>query len=232
MNPVRRALGQFGAERKPWLARREWRERRIICYGGPRECYFALAVAGFGLPAFFLGWVGVGKMREGDPDGLPLVLGAGLVGGIFAVIALMWIRRRRFGDSVCHLETLPGVIGGWFKASAEARLPGEVAPPVQVTLRNVQMLGRVPVTRWEKTYRVSPARLTHLQGHRYLVPVRFKIPPDGGNFATWSWWWGGGWVLGVAGELPGMDFSAFFSVPIFETAEAPPEEQRPEEEFG
>lgn len=220
MSLVRRVLGQRGAERKPWLARREWRERRIVSYGGPRGFYFALALVGFGLPAVFLAAVGAARMVDGDPEGMGALLGGGVCGIIFAFITYLWVRRIRFGDSVCHLGTLPGVIGGWFKASVEARLPGELAPPVQVTLRNVQMLGRVVVRRWEKTYRVSPARLTRLQGHRYLVPARFQIPPGGGNYATWSRWSGGGWFLVVAAELPGMDFFAGFPVPIFETAEA------------
>ena len=36
--------------RMPWLARKEWRERRIVSHGA-RGCFFALAIPFFGLPA-------------------------------------------------------------------------------------------------------------------------------------------------------------------------------------
>lgn len=207
VNPIQRLFRSSRAQRKPWLARKPWRERRIVNYGGPRGLYFALALVAFGIPAIFLGVVGVGQMVEGDPDGVFNLGGAALCAGILAFITYLWLRRRRFGTSVCHLETLPGVIGGWFKASIEFTLPVEAPGPVLVSLINSKMVGRRPVTCWETSQRVSTTRFTRVGANRYLVPVRFRIPAAAADYATWNWLTGGGWFLSVKAELPGMDFS-------------------------
>ena len=73
-----------------------------------------------------------------------------------------------------------------------------------------------------------PAQLTRIQGDRYLVSVRFQIPARKDYYAKRDWLSGGGWMLHIKAELPGVDLHAAFYVPIFETDEAPPEEQIPE----
>lgn len=224
MNPIPRPLSRTGSEGKPWLARREWRERRIVSYGGPRGCFFALALVGFGAPAIALLPVAVRQTLQGDRGGPELLLVAAICSGIVVVVGFMWFRRQRFGDSVCRLETLPGVIGGWFKASVEVTSPYESPPPVQATLVNRKGT-RSPVTVWERNYSISPTSFTRTQGDRYLVPVRFPIPH--GNYAAWNWVSGEDWSLVITAQRRRMAFLAQFVLPIFETREGPPEEQQP-----
>ena len=230
MSPIQRLSARSEAQRKPWLASKEWRERRIVSSHGVRGFFFALALAGFGLPAIITIAIGIWGVVEGHPDGvLFLVIGAFYAGGL-AVARYQWGTWRKFGQSVCHLETLPGVIGGWFKASVEVKLPVGTRPAVLVTLAN-NINGGGGSTVWEISERVFHAQFTRIQGERYLVPVRFHIPARKDYYVQPTWTplkVSGCWVLKIRAELPGMNLGTGFFVPIFETDEAPPEEQTPE----
>lgn len=228
MSPIQRLSARSEAQRKPWLASKEWRERRIVSSHGVRGFFFALALAGFGLPAIITIAIGIWGVVEGHPDGVVfLVLGAFYAGGL-AVARYQWGTWRKFGQSVCHLETLPGVIGDWFKASVEVKLPIETRPAVLVRLENFKIVGEMRETVWEISERVFTANLPRIKGDRYLVPVRFQIPARKDYYvkADWlPWKTGGGWLLEITAEVPGVDLHAAFRVPIFETDEAPAEEQ-------
>ncbi len=225
------ALGPSRQGPRPWLAPREWRERRIVCQGGVRDFYFALGVGVFGCIAVFpLILIALGlpvSAAEPDPGTGPyLLMSAILVLGLLYIL-YAWRRQRKFGLSYCTLETLPGVIGGWFKATVEVTLPVTPPPPVTVTLINSRVLGKVRERVWETSSRVLPAPIPHSRGDRYQIPVRIRIP-DGESYVPWNRATGQGWMLQVTANLPGLDLFSAFPVPIFKTDEAPPEEQRPE----
>ncbi len=210
---------------------KEWRERRIVSQG-VRGFYFALALAVIGPMAILAVKVGIWHIVEGNPEGWGFLLAGAMVAGVLAYVTYQRLAWRKFGKSVCHLETLPGVIGGWFKASVEVKLPVETRPAVLVRLVNI-IHGDGGTTVWEISERVFHAQFTRIQGDRYLVPVRFHIPARKDYYVQPSWnpnplKVSGGWVLKIRAELPGMNLGAGFLVPIFETAEAPPEEQTPE----
>lgn len=239
MSPMQRHIARSGAQRKswrarrkPWLVSKEWRERRIVSQG-VRGSYFALALAVIGPMAILAVTVGIWHIVEGNPEGWGALLAGATVAGVLAYVTYQWLAWRKFGKSVCHLETLPGVIGGWFKASVEVKLPVETRPAVLVTLGNVLDFGSPTV--WEISEHVFHAQLTRIQGDRYLVPVRFHIPARKDYYVKPTWnpnpftlKLSGVWVLKIRAELPGMNLGAGFLVPIFETDEAPPEEQTPE----
>jgi len=224
MDPTQRFLAQSEAQRKPWLP--VWSSRRIESSREVRGLYVALAFAVMGPIAVLGVTVGLWNVVEGNlaGSGALLIIGAMFAGGL-AIVTYWWLRARKFGKTVCDLETLPGVIGGWFKASVAVRLPVETPPTVLVRLENFRQLPRARITVWEISERVSPAQLTRIQSDRYLVPVRFRIP----DRQDYYWKGEGGWLLKITAELPGIDLDASFWVPIFETDEAPPEEQTPEE---
>jgi hypothetical protein len=217
---------------QPWLARRDWRERRIVSQGGVKDFYFVLGTGVFGFAAVFLLACLVPGMRcsEADPDSgiLPFLLGSVSCGAIAASILYLWLRQKKFGNSICLLETLPGVIGGWFKATIEVTLPLKPPPAVTVTLVNSMKAGRAAVRIWETSRRVWLEPIPGPRENRYRIPVRLHIPDEHKEYATWSWLSGGGWCLSVRAELPGIDFFATFLVPIYKTDKAPPEEQLPE----
>ncbi len=103
-----------------------------------RGFFFALSLIVTGPVAIGGGAVGIWHIVEGR-----LVEGVGgLFFGAFSAYLLvsftyMWLASRKVVTSVCHLETLPGVIGGWFKASVEVTLPVETRSDVWVRVRNI-----------------------------------------------------------------------------------------------
>jgi hypothetical protein len=91
-------------------------------------------------------------------------------------------------------------------------LPGDVTPPVKVTLDNFKIVGgkaMVRLIKWEANESVLPDRFTRIQGDRYMVPVRFQIPDRKDYYVDWQ--------LQVKAEFPGVNMNAAFIVPIFET---------------
>ena len=224
MRPTQRHIARSEAQRKPWLVG-EWRERRIVTSQGLRGVFVALALAVMGPLAIIGVAVGIRGLLEGHPEQLEALP----LGAIFAIVpafvTYVWLKGRKSVNSVLHLETLPGVIGGWFKASVEVKLPVETLPTVLVKLENRTTQSIV----WEISQRVFPAQLTRIQGDRYLVPVRFHIPARKDYYTDTVAGTGAGyWHLKITAELPGVNLDVTFNVPIFETDEALPEEQTPE----
>ena len=179
----------------------------------------ALAIPFFG-SITLMGLVGaLVNLSENPGEAAQALLVAAIFGGALAASIYGWRIWRKFGKTICHLETLPGVIGGWFKASVEVKLPANILPAVKVKLENFKIVGRSKVTKWKTGELVSPDRLIRIQGDRYMVPVRFQIP-DGEDYYK-------NWGLQLKAEFPGVNLRADFLVPIFKTDEASVEEQAP-----
>lgn len=141
-----------------------------------------------------------------------------------------WLRHRRYGNSVCRLLTLPGVVGGWFKADVECALPPDPAESVIVRLKNVVPAGKTVREVWRMeqklTIPVSP-------GRRPIVPVRLRLPRDPAQQLTpldagalQNLLGVPQWILEIEKRTAGVDFFANFNVPIYDTPNAPPSEQR------
>lgn len=153
--------------------------------------------------------------------------------------------RRKFGTSVCHLETLPGVIGGWFKATVEAHFPRRPPAGVAIVLTNTgfrpdPVMMPFAATRagallergmrrvyWRTSEMIDAAALRPDASGRVRIPVRFWIPPDvphgpaSGPMAD-------AWTLELYASFPGLDYHAEFLVPVYATDRAPADEQRAE----
>jgi hypothetical protein len=216
---------------KPWLRNSHWASRELLYQGGVGWPVLGLAYL-VGAACLALA---IAMVREPDFQHWSAGLGfAVLIIVILAWLARLKLRHIRYGDTVCHLITLPGVVGGWFKADVECGLPAE-AGTVTVRLRNVvptedgermlwsmeQLFGLAPMPR-------NPARC--------IVNIRLRVPRHpsqrplspsmrfvlGGPIA------GSAWILELEKKRPGLDFLAQFAVPIYDTPDAPAEEQEPE----
>ena len=152
MSSMENILALLGRHPKPWLARKEWRERRVISHG-VRGCVFAIAILFFGLISFGALAGVAANMVENPGEALRALVVLAVFVGALAGTTWWWLNWKKFGKSVCHLETLPGVIGGWFKASVEVKLPTNILPAVKVKLENFKIVGRrapVKVTKWKE----------------------------------------------------------------------------------
>lgn len=177
---------------------------------------------------------------KGSLFGAAVIFAAGIaMVGITGQRGLIWrLRRRRYGESVCRLLTLPGVVGGWLKADVECRLPPG-PEPVIVRLRNVRGEGKTERELWrmEQGLALTPPAAP---GAPVIVPVRLQIPLDPSQHAippdqryfsirqhaffvdpTF-------WFLDIRKKAAGLDFLATFSVPVYDTQYGDPAEQRPD----
>lgn len=222
---------------KPWLRNAGWAARE---FGNDRSflasepMLFLAYLVGGGLSIVFIA-AGFGLMPgASNPGGeiSPLKLAAGgMFLSLLAILTYVKIRHERFGVSICRLITLPGVIGGWFKADVECRLPPGTVPLV-VRFRNLRQQKGGRVVLWSMQQQIHVAPLPLPGSERFLVPIRLQVPrhpwqvPDPlvRGFGTPDTFW----VMEIEKKCPGVDFFASFRVPIYDVPDAPESEQRAE----
>lgn len=220
---------------RPWLKNKQWAAREIHYPEARRPLgllYLALAYIFFGgIPGIFV-WA---ESNSSQPKwGEILFVGGasiaflGLVTGIWLHSWLPW---RRYGHSICRLITLPGVVGGWFKADLECRPPADPTEPVVVRLKNVIGGGRGQQELWRMEQKLTFLRSPDSKA-RSIVPVRLQIPrrPQQLPIPIDVRWFQNRpqWLLEIEKKAPGVDFFASFRVPIYDTGYGDPAEQRPD----
>ena len=189
MDSIRSTLAQLRGYHEPWMACKPWRERRIESHG-VRGCFFALAIPFFGLPALLSSTVALFHLIGSGRILWEAMIPATIFGGGVAAVSYFWRHWSKFGKSVCYLETLPGVIGGWFKASVEFKIPGHPPPSLLVRLENYKIVGMRPairLTAWETSKHVPPSQMKRLKGNKYLIQVCFQIPSGKDYYENWCW---------------------------------------------
>ncbi len=145
---------------------------------------------------------------------------------------LAWFR---FGASTLELTENPGVIGGTIEGRIRTRLSKPPRGPVQLTLSCLRRRsstgksrsGQTGRTRhdvrsdllWQGSRRVPEEQLERTP-RGLIIPVKLHIPsgllgadssaPDDRII----------WTLAVAADIPGVDFNAEFTVPVFVTEDS------------
>jgi hypothetical protein len=205
----------------PWLWRTDWAVGRVDD-ATRQTAWFAWAFAILwnliGFPAGFFG------VRESLQKGNH----AALLGLLFPAIGiglLIWavratLRYRRYGASRLDLTTLPGVIG--HTLTGTVRLVESLRPEggFRVTLTCLRRYqtgsGRTRSTSetiyWQEERQIPGVGAT--------IPFAFAIPADArpcddSNPADRVVW-----RLQVDADVPGVDYSSAFEVPVFRTAES------------
>lgn len=212
----------------PWLARKDWASRRVAAQEHPAAtvamaALFVVPIA-FGAGVFWLLAFAAGYSVPGV-----------VAGGLFFLLGLhvLW-RRIRWEGTVwsdvqlwCILETLPGVIGGWFKGQVEARLP---APPKGAVVRLVFLEGMYdgePNGIWSVRYELEGGEIKRIGDGLFRFPVRFEVPARLAQFTRYT-----GWRVTVEIALQNKRLVVgSFPVPIYATSRAPAQEQAPETPF-
>lgn len=220
---------------EPWLWRKKWLDGVIEADG-------RAGVVGLWVMTVF--WNGISwpvmLAAFGKPhrdDGVYFVLLFPLVGlGLLAGAIYQTIRWRKFGRPRFLMSRLPGAIGGYVGGMIE--VPARVTPEadLRLTLRNIRRevtgSGKNRSVRetvlWEHEERIAPDKLVSGPG-RTEAPVLFYVPDTGqpsddanaNNEVLWR--------LEARAAVPGVDFAATFTVPVFRTGEtaAPPEPDQP-----
>ena len=118
---------------KPWLENSAWAARELRVGRPLGGCVLSLV---YGI----LGGIAILCLLSPLLNNEPLkasissiFMGIFLI-GIIAAITYIALRHARYGDSVCRVITLPGVIGGWFKADVECGLSRDTNEPIIIRL--------------------------------------------------------------------------------------------------
>lgn len=219
-----RALQQSHPD-EPWRWRAEWNSGVLPSDNGKMLKFigfFALVWNLISLPLPFMLW------REVTAKANP----AALIGLVFPLVGLaliiwlgrLWLADRRYGRATFTLDTLPAALGD--RLSGELTVPASLPAGSMLRVhldcvrRRTTGSGRHRSTTedllWQDEQRL-PLQPHHLlQGTRvHLVfPLPADQPPsddtDPENRVLWR--------LRAQADVPGVDFSALFEVPVFRVA--------------
>ena len=214
---------------EPWLRNRQWASRELV---DQRGLGWAVLLIAYVVGAATLAGVWA-TLREGAGEkSIGVIVLAVFVIGILAVLTRLRVRGMRYGKTVCRLITLPGVVGGWFKADVRCGLPPHIGP-VTVRLKNTNTRGRFTQLLWSMEQSCPLEPLPGNGDTHSIVKVRLRVPRDRSQrfilpdmeFLLGAPADGVAWILEVEKKSRGVDFAAVFNVPIYDTRGAPPAEQ-------
>lgn len=215
---------------EPWKVRPAWRDGRVETSEQESSRFSSVLLAVFwNAVSWPLAYFAVFQWVE-EAAFLWLILIFPLVGiGLVVHEIYRWMRRRKYGNTVLELETVPGVLGGRFTGVVRTGMKAENVPEegFHVTLtcfrRRVRSGGddegrRVhltPLWRDEKPLRGRP--YTAEDGaQRMEVPVSFALPDDQPESTPVERENRHLWRLDVEAETPGIDYSEQLEVPVFD----------------
>jgi hypothetical protein len=207
---------------RPWLWREDW-ARGSVRDSNRGTMILAWVFAGFwnivSIPAAFF------AVRTALAEHNYVVLFA-LIFPVIGLGLLMWAiqaaaRYLKFGMSLMELTTRPGVVNG--KLAGVIRIPGDLLPPegfhavLSSVHRRTTGSGKNRSTSetilWQEEGNFHPAR----QATGTTVPVGFAIPADARPTDDTDSDNAFVWRLTLSAQVPGVDYSAQFEVPVFRT---------------
>jgi hypothetical protein len=204
---------------EPWLRRPEWRARRIE--DGNK-------VQALVLGCFALLWNGVSWAAAWSMYATKGVSGVDLVFLLFPLIGLVllalavvaFLRWRRYGTSTFELATLPASPGAALAGRVRLSVPFDPPDGFRLTLRCVHVTvtgsGKNRSTREETLWEHSDTMPGGVEERGGInIPIALAIPIDAresdernsSNRIVWR--------LLVSADVPGVDYTATFDVPVF-----------------
>jgi hypothetical protein len=210
----------------PWLWRADWANRKAESLRKKSEattwvvCIFCnlviLPVAASLVPQM---------ARHNDPR-VFLLLGLGLVGVIlFANAVRATLRRRSFGNTYFEFDALPFSPGGRISGRIHLKLDANAAHGIDLCLSCVRKTvtgsgnnrSTVQTVLWQADQNISSAALG-MDPFSRTIPVGFAIPPDAYVTDRDSSSDQVLWLLHAQADIPGIDYSDDFELPVFKTS--------------
>ena len=205
---------------EPWLWRPDWASG-VVTDSSKVEMWTAWVFAALwnliGLPSGVLGVRAA--MREGNRLALIALVFPLIGAGLLAWAVRATLRYRRYGLSRFELSRNPGVVG--HTLAGTVRTPSDLRPPEGFNV--VLSCIRRETTGTGKN-RSTTEHLLWQDERRTMggpggLPVAFAIPSDARPSDPGMSDDRVLWRLQVTGDVPGIDYSAKFEVPVFRTAE-------------
>lgn len=202
---------KYGKNPKPWLRKKEWVNKKVIWKGAVRG---SLVFAVFAIAIFPILIALIININSSSKKNLiEIILFLMVLATIFGYFMYLWLRSKKFGHSICYIETLPGEIGGFFKAKVEIYFPNVHPKDVNLILRLISYsysLQRYP-NIWEKEKIIRQEQLECGSQNKYIVPVHIDIPID-----VPLQKYKNNWFLVLKINSPGINYESNFHIPIFD----------------
>ena len=215
----------------PWLWRADWANRKAESRRKKSETTAWVVCIFCNLVIVPVAATLVPQMaRHNDPRAF-LLLGFGLVGVVLFVNAFRaTLRRRSFGNTYFEFDALPFSPGGRLSGRIHLKLDANAAHGIDLRLSCVRKTitgsgnsrSTVETVLWQSDQNISSAALG-MDPFSRTIPVGFAIPSDayvtdhGNPFDQVLW------LLHAQADIPGIDYSDDFELPVFKTSfSAPP----------
>jgi len=213
----------------PWLWRTDWASRRVE--GANKKGYIgawiAAAFCTLITTPFMLGLI-PDLLRKSDPR-VFILLGFNLFSAILIINAIRaTIRHERFGNDYCEFDPLPISPGRRMTGRIQLRFETQASHGIDLRLTCVRRIvtgsGKnqttSKVTLWQADKNVPSGALEPGPLGR-AIPVEFDVPADAlitdqsnpGDQILW--------LLHAQADVPGVDYSDDFELPVFRTADSP-----------
>jgi hypothetical protein len=197
---------------KPWLRHKEWVDKKIIWKGLVRgSLVYAFGAVAI-LPVLIALIININTSNKKNLiEIIPFLLA---LGALFGFFVYAWLRQRKFGRSICYIETLPGEIGGSFKAKVEMYFPNERPKDFNLILRLLayDFPGQRTPSEWKKEQVVRRGEVEYIGNKKYMVPVHIDIPADAPIKKHRNVW-----RLCLKCNTPGINYYSQFHIPVFNT---------------
>jgi hypothetical protein len=209
----------------PWLWRTDWASRRAENQSKKTEITAWVICIFYNLVMIPAAATAVPQLaRHQDPRAF-LVLGFGLIGVVLFVVALRsTLRRSRFGNTYFEFYSLPFSPGGRLAGSIHLKLDSNAAHGLDLRLSCVRKMitgsgnsrSTSETALWQTEQNV-PYGAMGMDPLGRTIPVDFAIPSDAyvtdhDNASDQVLW-----LLHAQADLPGIDYSEDFELPVFKT---------------
>lgn len=213
----------------PWLWRTDWALSRAESANkkGYIGAWIAAAFCTLITAPFMLGMI-PDLLRKSDPR-IFIILGFNLFSAILIINAVRaTIRHERFGNSYCEFNRLPISPGRRVTGRIQLRFETQANHGIDLRLSCVRRIvtgsGKnqttSKVTLWQADKNIPSGALEPGPLGR-AIPVEFDIPADAlitdhNNPSDQILW-----LLHAKADVPGVDYSDDFELPVFRTADSP-----------
>ncbi|MEW8506079.1 MAG: DUF3592 domain-containing protein [Candidatus Thiodiazotropha sp.] len=218
----KRVIDTPEAAEKPWLARPEWADNRILS-GARIGMYLFWALTLFWNLLSIPAAIAVPSVWHKEGALALLILLFPLVGiGLFYWTVKKTLEWRRFGYTPLTLDPFPGAIGGDVGGEIEAGISYAPGLVCEVTLSCIYSYvtgsgknrSRSERVEWQDNgyAQVEPAGRGIGLGFRFSVPEGLNpSEEETGNYYLWR--------LNIKIEQPGIDLDRTYTIPVYATAE-------------
>jgi hypothetical protein len=213
----------------PWLWKPDWAAGRVESKNKASAIGWWLTAGLVNMLTLPAGMAGVSQwLEKRDPSYIALA-GVGLIGLIVLFAAIRaTLRLEHFGKTYFEMASLPFSPGRRLAGSIHVQLKTDAPHGVDVTLscfrRVITSSGKNRTTQqvplWEDSKNVSAASL--MRGPMdTIIPIEFLLPGDAlqtdhDNSSDQVIW-----MLKAKADVPGVDYSDEFELPVFRTSSSP-----------